>query len=124
MHESRIVGSFNRWIVYCELVQPLFLLDYIPQNIFERLYPKESVKYLGVKTDANLSWQCQVNDLSTKLNRANALSFKTCRFENLLISWSSCENNMLTISHESIFYFLRYAHVRYVKSLFTNIQKQ
>ena len=31
---------------------------------------------------------------------------------------------MLKISHESTFYFLRYAHVKYVKSLFTNIQKQ
>ena len=31
---------------------------------------------------------------------------------------------MLKISYESAFYFLRYAHVRYVKSVFTNIQKQ
>ena len=31
---------------------------------------------------------------------------------------------MLKISHYNTFYFLRYAHVRYVKSLFTNIQKQ
>ena len=29
---------------------------------------KESVKYLGVKIDANLNWQCQVTDLSVKLN--------------------------------------------------------
>ena len=36
----------------------------------------------------------------------------------------SQENNMLQISHQNTFYFLRYAHVRYVKSLFTNIQKQ
>ena len=28
------------------------------------LHPTESVKYLGVKIDANLSWQCQVNDIS------------------------------------------------------------
>ena len=34
----------------------------------KRLYPTESVKYLGVKIDANLNWQCQVNDLSVKLN--------------------------------------------------------
>ena len=34
----------------------------------KRLYPKESVEYMGVKTDANLNWQCQVNDLSVKLN--------------------------------------------------------
>ena len=32
--------------------------------------------------------------------------------------------NMLKISHLNNFYFLRYVHVRYVKSLFTNIQKQ
>ena len=31
---------------------------------------------------------------------------------------------MPKISHYSIFYILRYAHVRYVKCLFTNIQKQ
>ena len=39
----------------------------------KRLYSTESVKYLGVKIDANLSWQYHVNDLSIKLNRANAL---------------------------------------------------
>ena len=33
----------------------------------KRLYPTESVKYLGVKNDANLNWQCHVNDLSVKL---------------------------------------------------------
>ena len=40
------------------------------------LYPTESVKCLGVKIDANLNWQYQVNDLSVKLNRANTLLFK------------------------------------------------
>ena len=39
-------------------------------------------------------------------------------------SSSSQENNMLKISHWNTFYFLRYANVRYVKNLFTNIQKQ
>ena len=46
----------------------------------KRLYPTESVKYLGVKIDANLNWQCQVNDLSIKLNRANALLFKISKY--------------------------------------------
>ena len=41
----------------------------------KRLYPTESVKYLEVKIDANLNWQCQVNDFSVKLNKANALLF-------------------------------------------------
>ena len=43
----------------------------------KREYPTESVnKYLGVKIDTNLSWQYHVNDISIKLNRANALLFK------------------------------------------------
>ena len=46
----------------------------------KRLYPTESVKYLEIKIDANLSWQCQVNDLSVKLNRANALLFIIRKF--------------------------------------------
>ena len=41
----------------------------------ERLYPTESVKYLGAKIDATLSWQYHVNDVSIKLNRANAHLF-------------------------------------------------
>ena len=36
----------------------------------KRLCPTESFKYLRVKIDASLSWQCQVYDLSIKLNRA------------------------------------------------------
>ena len=30
----------------------------------KRLYPTESVKYLGVKIDTKLSWQYLVNDVS------------------------------------------------------------
>ena len=41
------------------------------------------------------------------------------RFENLQISSSLYESNMLKISHYNSFYFLRY-----VKSLFTDIQKR
>ena len=46
----------------------------------KRLYPTESVKYLGVKIDTGLSWQYHVNDLSVKLNRANALLFKMRKY--------------------------------------------
>ena len=45
-----------------------------------RLYPSESVKYLGVKIDANLNWQYQINDLFVKLNKAKALLFKIWKF--------------------------------------------
>ena len=52
----------------------------------KRLYPTESVKYLGVKIDTNLSWQYHVNDLSIKLNRANALLFKMRKYVKILRS--------------------------------------
>ena len=42
------------------------------------LYSTESVKYLEVKGDRNLCWQCHVNDLFIKVNRANALFNKLC----------------------------------------------
>ena len=46
----------------------------------KRLYPTKGDKYLGVKIDANLSWQYQDNDLSIKLNRANAVLFKMRKY--------------------------------------------
>ena len=49
------------------------------------LYPTESVKYLGVKINTTLSWQYHVNDLSIKLNRANALLFKMRKHVSLKI---------------------------------------
>ena len=51
----------------------------------KRLYPTESVKYLRVKIDTTLSWQYHVNDLSSKLNRANALLFKMRKYVSLKI---------------------------------------
>ena len=49
------------------------------------LYPTESVKYLVVKIDANLSWQYHINDLSIKLNRDNVLLFKMRKYVSLKI---------------------------------------
>ena len=46
----------------------------------KRLYHTESVKYLDAKIDTNLSWQYHVNDLSVKLNKANALLFKMRKY--------------------------------------------
>ena len=42
----------------------------------KRLYPTESIKYLGVKIDKNVIWWHYINDFSIKLNRANAFLFK------------------------------------------------
>ena len=42
----------------------------------KRIYPTASVKYHGVKIYQHLTWQHHINDLSVKLNRANALLLK------------------------------------------------
>ena len=49
----------------------------------KRLYPTDSVKYLGIKTDKSLKWKHHVSDITTKLNRANALLFKIRNFVNI-----------------------------------------
>ena len=42
----------------------------------KRLYPSNSVKYLGVRIDKFLHWHDQVNNIAVKLNRVNALLLK------------------------------------------------
>ena len=51
-------------------------------NLFgKRLYPAESVRYLGVKFDTSLSWHdIHVNDLSVKQNRINVFLFKMRKY--------------------------------------------
>ena len=51
------------------------------------IYPTASVKYLGIKIDQHLTWQHHKNDLSIKLNRANALLFKIRKFVDDKILW-------------------------------------
>ena len=38
------------------------------------------LKYLGIKTDENLNWHEQINDVAVKLNRANAMLSKVRHF--------------------------------------------
>ena len=60
----------------------------------KRLYLTESVKWLGVKIDTNLTWQYHANHLSIKLNRANAL-FKMRKYVSLKI----LRSNYFSIFH-------------------------
>ena len=39
----------------------------------KRLYPSNSIKYLGVKIDENRNWKDHIHNIATKLNRANAM---------------------------------------------------
>ena len=60
--------------------QKKFEVDLKIKLCSKRLYPAESVKI-----DRNLSWQYHVNDLFTKLNRANALLFKMRKYVRIKI---------------------------------------
>ena len=51
----------------------------------KRLYPTNSVKYLGILIDENLTWINHINDTGTKLNSANAVLFKVREFVNIKI---------------------------------------
>jgi len=48
----------------------------------ERLIPSSSIKYLGVIIDENLNWDNHINNLSIKLNRANAMLSKVRYYVN------------------------------------------
>ena len=48
------------------------------------------VKYLGQKIYTNLNWEYNVNHLSIRLNRANALFFKMRQYVSLKILRSIC----------------------------------
>ena len=65
--------------------QKKFEVDLKIKLCVKRLYPTESVKYLGVKFDTNLNWEYNVNDLSIKLIRANALLFDIGKYVSVKI---------------------------------------
>ena len=59
------------------------LLDEIKIKLSgKRLYPSNSVKYLGIKIDRFLHWHDQVNSIAVKLNTANALLLKIRNYVN------------------------------------------
>ena len=66
----------------------------------KRLYPTDSVRYLGVKIDSKLNWNSHVNAIATKLNQANAMLYKVRDFVNA---------NIL----KSIYYALFESHINY-----------
>ena len=48
----------------------------------KRLYPTNSVKYLGIYIDDNLNWKQQISDIVIKLNKANSILSKLRHFIN------------------------------------------
>ena len=48
----------------------------------KRLYPTDSVKYLGILIDKNFNWYHQISNVAAALNRANAMLSKITHFVN------------------------------------------
>ena len=90
--------AVNNAFQLCSL-QPLDFNMKIKLN-GKRLYPTDSVKYLGVKTDSKLNLKNHVNATASKLNRTNAMPYKVNDF---VIA------NIL----KSIYYALFESHVNY-----------
>ena len=42
----------------------------------KRLYPTNSVKYLGINIDENIDWKQQISDKAIKLNKAKLPLYK------------------------------------------------
>ena len=76
------------------------------------------------KTLSGMFILCQWKNIYAKFLSKSLLKIHWCRFQNLPRSSSWLENNMPKDSHYKSFYVLWYAYVKYVKRLFTNIQKQ
>ena len=72
----------------------------------KRLYPTDSVKYLGVKIDSKLNWKSLVNTTATKLNQANAMLYKVRDFVNadiLIMHYLNHTLTMLTLYGDRFF---------------------
>ena len=48
----------------------------------KRLCKTKYLRYLGIKVDENLNWKIHIHDLTSKLNRANAILAKVRHFKN------------------------------------------
>ena len=59
-----------------------------------KLYPSKSVKYIGIRIDENLNCEQYIYDITTKLNRTNALIFTV---------WSYVDRHILRSIYFSIF---------------------
>ena len=82
--------SANKIYLNVEKIEPVYfksprkvLLDETKIKLSgKRLYPSNSVKYLGIKIDRFLYWHDQVNSIAVTLNGANALLLKIRNYVN------------------------------------------
>ena len=66
----------------------------------KRIFPSDSVKYLGIKIDKQLNWKIHVDNVAIKLNRANAMLYKIRNF-------------VRTDTLKSVYYAIFESHLNY-----------
>ena len=69
----------------------------------KRLYQTSSVKYLGIKIDQYLNWQDHTNNITIKLNKANAMLYNVRQFVN--------QRTLISIYHAIFNSHLNYASI-------------
>ena len=67
----------------------------------QRIYPSQSVKYLGVHLDAHLNWKTHISTLANKLQRSNGALYKLRHFMPL--------NTLVDVYHAIFSSHMRYA---------------
>ena len=77
--------KFNNWLNANKIclnvgeTEVVFFISLTKQTVFDlklklngkRLYPTDSVKYLGIIIDKTLNWHHQINNVAVKLSRTN-----------------------------------------------------
>ena len=94
---NRDMKHLNNWLsankIYLNVEKTELVIFKCPRKVLQddikiklsgkRLYPSNSIKYIGIKIDRFLHWQDQVNSIAVKLNRANALLLKIRNYVNM-----------------------------------------
>ena len=114
-------------------VTPVTQEDNLPSNDTSNKWAEGTISIEGNSilngTDASLLSQKRLVKVrqfpgTTITDMNDHLKIHQCKFENLLTFSSLHKNNIQKVSQYNTFYFLRNAHPRYVKCLFTHLRKQ
>ena len=111
--------SFNRLKLLRIEIQPFLMYSMICGTIFLDNFECVSDQNPSLSNIPKITY---LKILLWGLVLSNISGFKGALMQiwNLSIFLPSYQNSMSKISYYNTFYFLRYAHVRYMKSLFTN----
>ena len=75
-HSKRNQTNSNRIVYFNPITKSSEIFTFNIKINGHRIFPSESIKYLGIYLDRNLTWQDQCKVLMSKLNRANGMLSK------------------------------------------------